>query len=335
MTHGTRLDRAAKKVTLQRRLQVWVPRTPWDLGVGDHFRGALEAYRAYRGEMIVTWNPRRRKPRESWWESKSGRYNGWKLDIRGAAKGVVDIFHVGLNGFVWGPNCDKRFPGKQIDGLLDRWLQANAEDPAGWPTDTLVSLPARELWPWEAAAQRRMVAIAGRSRTDPVGALLDATALAVVFVTESYALFRDAEFAPTMVEHGREKTLLRLETARPRGKRREVQPLYPRDPRLQRAIGGNAPIVDKDLQIALRHDPFPKEWLQLVPVRRCWGVEGLYWALLIDRLESSRSFNLCTECGRPLPKPRTKCGANDSHACFAAQARKRQRITRSRRLRTW
>src|SRR5262249_21732490 len=192
--------------------------------------------------------------------------------------------------------------------------------------------PGREPWPWEAAAQRKMVAIARRSTTDPVGALLDATALAVTFVTEAYALLRDAELAPTMVQVGKEATLLRLQAAIPRGRGREIRPLYPRGP-LQEAMEGNIRIMRRELQAALRREPFVKEWLQIVPVRRCWGVEGLYWALLIDRLESGRPFNLCARCGLLLPKPRTQCGPNDSQTCFAAQARERQRRTRSRTAR--
>jgi hypothetical protein len=330
MLRGTRLYAHGEDMVLQRPLQVWLPETPLDLEAAHILRQVLIAYVVYRGQMIVVWDPGGREVRVSWWESESGQYNGLKLEIPGSATGVVEVFHVGRNGFVWGPHSFERFHEAQVSGLLDRWLQANLDDSAAWPKDIAVSLPPREPWPWESAAQQKMVAIAGLSSTNQVEALLTATNLAVPFVTEAYAYFRDAEVAPTMVKLGKGPTFFRLGGATSRGGGREIRPLLPRDPGLRQALEAKIPVVSDELKAALRDDPFRQEWLQLVPVRRCWGVEGLFWALLIDRLESGRPFNLCERCGRPLPKPRRLCGPNDNRECFTAQARERQRQARER-----
>jgi hypothetical protein len=231
---------------------------------------------------------------------------------------------------VWGPHCAERFPGAQVGELLDGWLQANPDDQTAWPKPLTVSFPPRGPWPWEAAAQRSMVAIARGSSQDPVGALLAATSLAVPFVMEAYAFLCDAEIAPTMIKLGKAPTFWRLQAGSCRGRRRDVRPLYPRDPRLQKALETTIPVVSDELRRVLRDDPFRREWLQPVPVRRCWGVEGLFWALFIDRLESERLFNLCERCGQPLPRPRTLCGPHDNRACVTAQARERQRRRRLR-----
>jgi hypothetical protein len=149
--------------------------------------------------------------------------------------------------------------------------------------------------------------------------------LAVPFVTEAYAFFRDAELSPTWGKLGRKETWWHLQDAA--AKR---QGGYPRDARLQRELNASAPVVSDELLPVLRDDPFRREWLELVPVRRCWGVHGLFWALLIDRLESGRAFNLCERCAGPLPKPRRLCGPKDFRGCFVAQAKERQRRKRSR-----
>jgi hypothetical protein len=125
--------------------------------------------------------------------------------------------------------------------------------------------------------------------------------------------------APHWVEHGRDASWTELDG---RG-------LVPRDPTLARALDIEHPDVkDPALRKELEADPWQKRLLTLVEVRRCWGVQGLFWALLLNEFENARRFTLCHRCGRPLPLTRKQCGRKDDPGCYRAQAAHRQRESR-------
>lgn len=72
-----------------------------------------------------------------------------------------------------------------------------------------------------------------------------------------------------------------------------------------------------------------------VPIRRAWGAVGLFWALMLDRLEEGRNFNVCQRCGRILQGKRGKrfCGRADDIKCFQerrAADRRRERNKQKR-----
>ena len=55
-----------------------------------------------------------------------------------------------------------------------------------------------------------------------------------------------------------------------------------------------------------------------IPIRRAYGVQGLMWALLLDRLESGIRFRSCRRCGRIIKGKKGKevCGREDNEDCF-------------------
>lgn len=65
-------------------------------------------------------------------------------------------------------------------------------------------------------------------------------------------------------------------------------------------------------------------------VSRVWGMTGLFWALLIEQLETGRRFNECYDCGRIIHgrKGKRYCGRVDDPACY-----RRRRAADKRRSR--
>lgn len=71
-----------------------------------------------------------------------------------------------------------------------------------------------------------------------------------------------------------------------------------------------------------------------VRVSRAWGVPGLMWSLLLDALETGRSFRSCKRCGQMLPpsgrSDREYCSKEENPGCRKAYERERKSKTRSR-----
>jgi hypothetical protein len=167
-----------------------------------------------------------------------------------------------------------------------------------------------------------MVEVGKLSQKNLAQALRAATDLAVPYLTEGYSFYLHADLGPTWEERGREPTWFQLASA---GR-------VPRNRALQEVLQGKNPqIMDPKLREELKADPWRTGLSDLVPVRRCWGVQGLFWALLIDRLEGERGFTTCLRCQRILPGPRERCGSRDDRTCHKAQAAERQRRARRRR----
>jgi hypothetical protein len=57
---------------------------------------------------------------------------------------------------------------------------------------------------------------------------------------------------------------------------------------------------------------------RLVPIRRVWGATGLFWALLLERLEEGRPSASCRRCGRIIWGKQGKrfCSPSDDLLCF-------------------
>jgi hypothetical protein len=68
------------------------------------------------------------------------------------------------------------------------------------------------------------------------------------------------------------------------------------------------------------------------PVRRAWGVPGLMWALLLDRLQTAQPFHICQRCGRLISGKADKrfCAAADNPACYRERKKEDKRRARSR-----
>jgi len=85
----------------------------------------------------------------------------------------------------------------------------------------------------------------------------------------------------------------------------------------------------------LRQNNRFKEFLALrMDIRRAIGVEGLLWALLIERLEKFNSFGSCKNCGRRIAgrKGKKYCGPKDNHQCYLKTQASRKRKSRPKNL---
>ena len=81
---------------------------------------------------------------------------------------------------------------------------------------------------------------------------------------------------------------------------------------------------------ALEQDSWRKWLEESVPIRRAWGAVGLFWALLLDRLEARRPFVICERCGRIISGKAGKkfCGKADDAECFNGRRAVDQRRSR-------
>jgi hypothetical protein len=169
--------------------------------------------------------------------------------------------------------------------------------------------PLTALMSWgsamdDLAGQAHMAAIARRSEDDPEGALREAREAARLYVTEGDAPLEWAWFWPTLRQRGVEGLLLE-------------------------AIG-RFRLTAGDLAEACRSEAWRGVMQQKVPVRRAWGALGLFWALLLDRLETYQPLPRCQWCGWYLRGKRGKenCGPQDNKLCFHARRAKDQRRSR-------
>jgi hypothetical protein len=84
----------------------------------------------------------------------------------------------------------------------------------------------------------------------------------------------------------------------------------------------------------LKMPDFRRKMDERVPIRRLWGPLGMFWALLLDRLESGQLFHRCQKCGRTLSGRKGKkfCSQSDNPPCFAERrAGDKQRSRRCNR----
>jgi hypothetical protein len=303
---------------LRRPLQVWLPRRRVDLRkVLDHVQYGYCAYQdegVVRFDGSVTTASRRLIDGTPFRELTVPGETGTSL--------VVEVFHIGRNGYVWGPACAERFPNSCVEGLRERWLRFEPNGPNTW--DPLVAnlLPLEGAGPLELGVQSQMVAIARMA--SGANALCAATDLAFPYVMEAYGSWRCVEREPLWVKEGRDPAWMFME----RKKR------LPMDRELDDALNRKEPRLDARLRARLARDPWLRELASKVPVRRCWGVPGLFWALLIDHFESRCGFNRCERCGRPLPTSRTHCSRNDDRECCRQWQRDRKRSSRRARRST-
>jgi hypothetical protein len=170
---------------------------------------------------------------------------------------------------------------------------------------------------------------------DLPSALVAASNMSVFSLSTRYAPWVYAVLAPDWVEKGGAQTWSDLDS----------DPIhFPADGDLQRELKPEpATQTDRaaayrrrlaqlppDIRRRIQRDPSLARWLDVVPVCRSWGLRGLLWAVLIDRLEQQRPFNVC-RCGTLLLPPRTRCTRQDNLDC--AKLQERERTHRSRRMR--
>jgi hypothetical protein len=97
------------------------------------------------------------------------------------------------------------------------------------------------------------------------------------------------------------------------------------------AIASRFGVEANSLEDALANASLREQIDKHMPVRRAWGVPGLMWALLLDRLNASQPFRHCNRCGWLNSGKADKrfCDEHDNSECY--RARKRDDKRRSRK----
>jgi hypothetical protein len=116
-------------------LQVWLPTWGPSLNFPEVALDAQRAYRAWQGEQTV-WLLQDLQTPGRWREGQQ-----WHLAVPATLLDRVDVYHVGENGYVYGPNAEARFPNGRVEGLLDAWLNVEQSGGVRWA-------PAPERLPW-------------------------------------------------------------------------------------------------------------------------------------------------------------------------------------------
>jgi hypothetical protein len=99
------------------------------------------------------------------------------------------------------------------------------------------------------------------------------------------------------------------------------------------AIEARFDIVANSLDQAYKNTWLREQLDRPATVRRAWGVPGLMWALLLDRLNAAQTFRACERCGRLISGKAGKkfCSPTDDPDCYRARKKDDKRRTRSRR----
>jgi hypothetical protein len=116
-------------------LQVWLPTWGPSLNFPEVALDAQRAYRAWEGEQTV-WFLQGLQEAGRWQEGEQ-----WQLALPAELLDRVDVYHVGENGYVYGPNAEARSPHSRVEGLLDAWLNVEQNGGVRW-------VPAPERLPW-------------------------------------------------------------------------------------------------------------------------------------------------------------------------------------------
>jgi hypothetical protein len=184
------------------------------------------------------------------------------------------------------------------DGRLSLWVAAQ------WPE------PFRSLVPLGdgadvIAASSRMRAIAKQSSRDVLGARMRALEAAGDYVFDGYTSRRWSWFWPTYAEGKEDAVLFGAEK-----------------------YGATA----RSFAELSADDRFSRAMAELEPIRRAWGPVGLFWALLLERLDQGTSFHACERCHRIIAGKKAKryCNKSDNPECFKARRAADQRKSRER-----
>jgi hypothetical protein len=249
----------------------------------------------------------------------------------------IAVYHVSRNGYLSGLGALQYFPsGRLDDALLDTWLSVGERGAllAGEPPEEIIlaelpeihdgqfiryTRPARvhpqwtganrpafflpkpltPLLPfggrWEQWAELEgMATVAKTSAQSLAQALRVATAYAGAYMSEGVTTVARASLMPIKVHEGE---------------------------------GGVIDVTHRFVPSvrSLAQAVESAEWcdlaMQPITIRRVWGVFGLFWTLLVERLEGMRPFCVCDDCKRLLPGPhrRRHCGPQDDAECFHAR----------------
>jgi hypothetical protein len=154
----------------------------------------------------------------------------------------------------------------------------------------------------ELVGQRKMVELARRSQENRETALWEALQTANPYITQGFTTQMRASVWPAWVEEGVDGALDIIVN------RFGLQCRSWED--VMQSLEGQSILT------------------QTVPVRRAWGVLGLFWMLLIDQLKRGRIPH-CDRCGRILQGKRRFCGPEDDEPCYRGRKRDSRREERA------
>ena len=100
-----------------RPLQIWLPTLNSRLSTAAARRDCERAMKVWNGETTVWLLPE--LERNVWWLEAPGRR---VVAIPSERLERIDIYHVGMNGYVVGSSAGSRFPNHGVEGLLSGWL---------------------------------------------------------------------------------------------------------------------------------------------------------------------------------------------------------------------
>jgi len=157
-------------------------------------------------------------------------------------------------------------------------------------------------------APAQMAAIALEARNNAATAALKARAAAGPYVAEGTTSVELLHFLPALVRGP--------DAARGAAERLKLLDKVPEA------------VARRDLRAAYVSAGWQDVLKRQVPVRRCWGPIGLFWALLIAQLEQKDRPHACRRCGRMITGITTKqfCGPADNLACFRARRSAQRRV---------
>lgn len=98
------------------------------------------------------------------------------------------------------------------------------------------------------------------------------------------------------------------------------------------AIEGRFSVSAENLAEAYQNKGFRDQLSAPMSVTRAWGVPGLMWALLLDRLSHAQPYRACERCGRTISGRGHKrfCAATDDPGCYQARKAGDKRRNRAR-----
>jgi len=189
------------------------------------------------------------------------------------------------------------------------------------PKDGMFPLPVRMLWPaslqwlfpgggdgaldarWHEVQMRDVFA---RSAVDLLGALQEAQTRAARYVTQGTTWGGFVDFFTDLITHGEPHAL-------------------------EEAVKHRAPQA-VSRQVAWQVPAWHAWMKKPQTITRAWGPIGLFWALLLEQLESGRRGSECEDCHRVNPGKRGKryCGQIDDYSCYNRRRTRNKRNERER-----
>lgn len=186
--------------------------------------------------------------------------------------------------------------------------------------------PLRPLMPMlgslgDILGQREMAAVASISADDVDYALVLARRQVAPFLGKVQTTWRDAFVYPTLLNGEPGPVLFQAEKL---GVAHNI---------LRKAYGAlnQGSRTGQCLEEILLCSPeFERAMSETITVTRVWGAVGLFWFLLLEELEATRSQAVCRHCGQFVQGKRGKqfCGRDDNGDCFRARRAMERRHSR-------